>query len=154
MDDLFRDAQWALSLWQPWASLWIATMPRLKRHETRHWPAPRNIVGRRILVHAAKTRDGIRNAHPDLADICASEFGGDWETALPLGGVIGSVLLCQSFRITERDEELCAKDDKVDHACGDWTPGRYAWPGDDPIAFPLVPFRGQQGFWRVPAEGR
>jgi hypothetical protein len=45
----------AISLWQPWASLWCS--PR-KIHETRHWPT--NNRGW-MLVHAAQAvREGLR----------------------------------------------------------------------------------------------
>lgn len=41
----------AISLWQPWASL-IAC--GVKPYETRHWAPPRELIGQRIAIHAAK----------------------------------------------------------------------------------------------------
>lgn len=41
----------AISLWQPWASL-IACGE--KPFETRHWAPPRELIGQRIAIHAAK----------------------------------------------------------------------------------------------------
>jgi hypothetical protein len=41
----------AISLWQPWASL-IAC--GAKPYETRHWAPPRELIGQRIAIHAAK----------------------------------------------------------------------------------------------------
>lgn len=39
----------ALTIWQPWASLIIGGA---KPYEFRSWPAPRWIVGQRIVIHA------------------------------------------------------------------------------------------------------
>lgn len=44
----------AISLWQPWASL-IAC--GAKPFETRHWAPPRELIGQRIAIHAAKKVD-------------------------------------------------------------------------------------------------
>jgi hypothetical protein len=44
----------AISLWQPWASL-IAC--GAKPFETRHWAPPRELIGQRISIHAAKKVD-------------------------------------------------------------------------------------------------
>lgn len=45
----------AISLWQPWASLWLSGF---KVHETRHWHITRQWKdwnpGDRMAVHAAK----------------------------------------------------------------------------------------------------
>lgn len=40
----------AITLWQPWASL-IAL--EVKTIETRSWPAPASLIGKRIAIHAA-----------------------------------------------------------------------------------------------------
>lgn len=63
-----------LSLHQPWASL-IAI--GAKRYETRSWPAPRALTGRRIAIHAAKTTTSLRQ-------LCDEGVEGGWEH-----GVIG-----------------------------------------------------------------
>lgn len=43
----------ALTIWQPWASL---IMAGFKPYEFRGWPAPRYVVGQRVVIHA-----GIRS---------------------------------------------------------------------------------------------
>ena len=42
------DTMKAISLWQPWGSLWLSPA---KRHETRHWQTRHR---GKLLVHAAK----------------------------------------------------------------------------------------------------
>ena len=50
----------ALTLDQPYANL---VADRVKRIETRSWPAPRGTVGQWVAIHASKRRDrGVRNA--------------------------------------------------------------------------------------------
>ena len=49
----------AISLWQPYASLAAAGF---KPYETRHFPPPLGLLGRRIALHAAlrrPTRDDV-----------------------------------------------------------------------------------------------
>lgn len=54
----------AISLWQPWASL-IACGE--KPFETRHWAPPRELIGQRIAIHAAKKVDaGAKSFAEDL----------------------------------------------------------------------------------------
>jgi hypothetical protein len=60
----------AISMWQPWGSLWLSPA---KRHETRHWQTRHR---GRLLVHAAKKF--IKDVDPDLRDILDDEFGGHW----------------------------------------------------------------------------
>ena len=136
----------AISLWQPWASLWVVS-PRIKWHETRHWPAPPRFIGRRILVHAAKTREGIRDAEddPDLAALCAERFGDGWATSLPMGGFIGSLVLASSERMNSGSVGRTPED----LLCGNWAPGRHAWLGESPRVWPMRPATGRQGFWMV-----
>lgn len=137
---------WAFSLWQPWASLWVVS-PRIKWNETRHWPPPLRYIGQRGLVHAAKTREGIRDAQddPDLAAICRARFGDDWATSLPMGGFVGSIVLSSAERMAAGSVGRTPED----FICGNWAPGRYALLGQDPNVWPMVPARGQQGFWMV-----
>lgn len=145
--DLFgaRKPPLAISLWQPHASLWIVS-PRVKWNETRHWSFPRRYLGMRCLVHAAKTTEGIRDAAEDepLAELCSRLFGAGWATTLPRGGFIGDTTLAECERMGQRVGKT-----PDDFLCGYWAPHRYAWLGEEPRSFPLIPARGQQGFWTV-----
>ena len=78
------DAAYALTVWQPWASLIVLS---LKPYEFRGWAAPKSFVGRRNAIHAARpawhaeevkviTRDpertcfgGLRHSGAQICDV-------------------------------------------------------------------------------------
>jgi hypothetical protein len=131
----------AISLWQPWASLWLS--PR-KIHETRDWSTRFRGV---LLVHAAKRLE--RDVDVDLDDILNLQFGPDWRKELPTGAIIGRVELVDCWRTEDIRPQVTAED----LACGDFSPGRFAWErlGADRFVTP-IPYRGKQGLFDVPAE--
>lgn len=143
----------ALSLWQPWASLWCSP---IKRHETRGWPT--NCRGW-LLVHAAKKI--VKDIEPNtrLRGILDDEFGGHWAMDLPTGAIIGMVNVT-NCRPTDCifDKELDGESDWTkeradDYECGDFTSGRYAFEKDKFAVFDRpIPFRGMQRFFNVPDE--
>lgn len=144
----------AISLWQPWASLWLTER---KIHETRTWFASYRGP---LAVHAAKralTAAEIRMFPPRLLDIVQSEFGFAWPGALPYGSLIGVVEL-ERCRHTEDVYDASWFDGKAERApddywCGDFSAGRFAWQrgGYQLLKTPL-PFKGQQGFFSVHLE--
>lgn len=137
---------WALSLWQPWASLIFLED---KKHETREWPCPARYIGTRIIIHAAKNKQGFRDvAHiPGLLSHCAREFGEYYPGNMPLGAAIGTVII--EACVSTNDFQ---PDDRIDFMCGNYLSDRYAWRLSEPQAFRRpIPMVGRQGFWR-PAE--
>lgn len=129
----------AISLWQPWASLWVAG---IKIHETRHWPT--NYRGE-LLVHAAKTL--CRDVDQHLAALLVRHFGERWAKELPRGALIGCVELeeCLPTAVVGITDE--------ERACGNWSAGRYAWRAVHAGRFrEPIPYTGRQGFFDVPAE--
>lgn len=138
----------ALSLWQPWASLWIAGP---KVHETRAWSTDYRGP---LVVHAAKHKITQRCLAPDLVEICTSTFGSQWTKTLPFGSLIGTVEL---EACTPCDDELRGSLldlDPIDFDCGDFRDGRFAWRrGPRPELFrrPIL-YLGQQRFFNVPAD--
>ena len=138
-----------ISLWQPHASLMFAYYEgvRCKPDETRHWPFPASLRGRRVVMHAAQRRVTRDEAESELGDLCADLWGPDWRTSLPYGAYLGDVLFEQALRMSEHPP-LHA----LDELCGYWTPARWAWRTSDPQPFAEpIPGKGQQGFWKVPA---
>jgi hypothetical protein len=129
----------ALSLWQPWASLWCSDA---KVHETRHWPTSFRGL---LLVHAAKRVEKDFGYEDPLEVILRRTFGAAWRTTLPTGALVGVVKVIDCKRTEEADATL------DDECCGDFTPGRFAfqrgpyWRFEKPI-----PWRGAQGFFEVP----
>src|ERR1700726_4844701 len=89
----------AISLWQPWASLWLE--PNAKVHETRHWPYPRHLHGATIMVHAAKHPISRNDVDDDglLSALCEARFGANWRKSLPFGAFVGTLRLAGCFEI-------------------------------------------------------
>jgi hypothetical protein len=125
----------AISLWQPWASLWCSER---KVHETRHWPTSHRGC---LLVHAAKRFE--KNFGPDdsLRAILDDEYGGHWGMDLPTGALIGMVNLIDC----RRTEDVTPAPD--DYECGDFAPGRFAWQRRE---FKLFNFFSLQGLAHQP----
>lgn len=136
----------AISLWQPWASLWLDN--EHKKHETRHWST--NYRGE-LAVHAAK-RPVDRDLGDDLEAILVERFGQGWRAEMPRGCLIGVVVVTACYRMDDRLFSQWAPT-PGDRACGDWWPGRFAWRADRLRQFiPPIPFVGRQGFFEVPDE--
>lgn len=141
----------ALSLHQPWASLWLTWC---KVHETRPWEIHHRGS---LLVHAAKKRVGIDMTLQIIAD---DEFGRGWEDRLPRGAIIGSVNIqeVRSTAVVLKDWGVppgpVAMAHWTDYQCGDYAPRRFAFQrGTDVIRLAEpIPYRGQQGPFDVPFE--
>jgi hypothetical protein len=117
-------------------------------HETRHWRCRHR---GRLLVHAGKRFETNFDADDPLRLILDDEFGADWPTDLPTGALIGmvNVVDCQPTRSPSGD--TAASDD--DRACGDFSPGRFAWKRDEFRLFEQpIPYRGAQGIFNVPDD--
>lgn len=144
----------ALSLWQPWASLWACT--DLKLHETRHWRTDRRGW---LLVHAAKinvcsaldkgfTRDAESQAR--MLNILIDEWGGHWARDLPHGAIVGAVYLSAIFS-TEDVVRVGIKAE--DQLLGNFDAGRFAWRKAGHVAFERpIPYKGRQNFFEVPDD--
>lgn len=131
----------AISLWQPWASLWCSDA---KLHETRHWPTSHRGW---LLVHAAKRKiDDF--AGDRLDDICDSLWGHHWGMELPRGALVGMVNL---VGCTSTDMMPIGHQSTDDYECGDFAEGRYAWRRAAFRVFATaIPYRGRQGMFEVP----
>jgi hypothetical protein len=135
----------AISLWQPWASLWVS--PR-KVHDTRNWSTTHRGW---LAVHAAKRwEDEIGEA---LRDLLEDEFGKGWRDALPLGAIVGAVNLVGVFPADRVHGEMLDAAACDDLMCGDFSTGRYAWRKSEfrRLREP-IPFVGKQGFFEVPDD--
>jgi hypothetical protein len=131
----------AISLWQPWASLWCSDA---KVHETRHWPT---LYRGWLVVHAAKRR--IDDLSGDrLDEICDGIWGHHWGLELPRGALIGMVNLVSCLKM-----DKTAPDSDDDRECGDWSDERYAWRRGAFVVFQqAIPYRGAQGFFSISDE--
>src|SRR6266403_974869 len=128
-----------ISLWQPWASLWLTDR---KRHETRHYATAHRGL---LYVHAAKRPIRESDLSPRLRAICEEEFVGHFWKELPFGAVIGIVNIADCIR-TEDVNPIEADDME----CGDFSPGRYAWRRSlNPTHIAPWPYKGLQSMWDI-----
>jgi activating signal cointegrator 1 len=137
----------AISLWQPWASLWLSPN---KLHETRHWATPHR---GKLLVHAAKKM--VFDVDSDLEDILLSEYGGHWGMDLPRGAIVGMVDLIDCLPTQRLHLRLHAMTDleQADFACGDFSDGRFGWRRGTYWKFrEPIPYRGRQSIFSVPRD--
>jgi hypothetical protein len=147
----------ALTIWQPWASLIMASA---KPFEFRGHPAPFRFQHERIVIHAGKR--AMREA--ELIDLInrAEDVDQRWTTGLnvtialpiliealsspamfPLGAGLGTAILGQPRRAAEVVPDV-ADSDRVDHS-------KWAWPLTAIEAFEApIECSGAQGFWRWP----
>lgn len=138
MADLIK----AISMWQPWASLWLS---RNKPYETRHW---RTTHRGRLLVHATKTL--VEDVEPILARVLKREFGAHWSMDLPTGAIIGMVELID---VIPTETIYMNGLDPEELACGDFSEGRFGWRRGSYWRFTEpIPYRGRQTLFNVPLE--
>lgn len=133
----------AISLWQPWASLWLSPS---KIHETRHWQTPHR---GEMLVHAAKRL--VTDVDEELAEILFHEFGADWAKSLPRGAIVGVVDLIDV--VPTKKIYMNGFIDSADMVCGDFSDGRFGWKRGSYRRFESpIPWRGRQTIFNVPRE--
>ncbi len=115
----------AISLWQPWSSLWLS---QAKIHETRHWSTAHRGP---LLVHAAKRR-------MDKDDVEWWHLVSKSDAPCPLGVFVCTARLSRVIRA-----EVAPFDEY-----GDYGEGRFAWHLTDVEQLdPPIPAIGRQGFW-------
>lgn len=147
----------ALTVYQPWATLIVAGA---KPYEFRGWKAPSSIVGKRIVIHAAKRPMVLgeltdllgRLLNPDEApatcirpDIGIPILQEAIKSGLPMSAGLGTAIVGESrigWDIAEEFGVPRANDSDRDlHANWGWPMlkiERWATP---------IPARGAQGFW-------
>jgi len=137
-----------ISLWQPWASLWVSGQ---KIHETRSWAMSHRGD---LAVQASKKWTA------ELREMC---YRPEFLRALRQNEADGTTLMFERLErslgcivgvVNIRDCKLITIDNappSPDFDFGDYTPGRYMIRADNfrPFAEP-VPFKGAQGLFDVP----
>lgn len=156
-----------LSLWQPWASLWVGGE---KRIETRSWGTSYRGL---IAVHASKRWDEDMGANcrydpfrSALERLGFTDAPMGHRSSLPFGAILGYVRLvdCLSMAAVSQlvgvnagyiniergvDQRLTPRE----RAFGNYAPGRYAWITEPMtvLGTPL-PYRGAQGLRDLPVD--
>lgn len=148
----------AITIWQPWASL---IMAGFKPYEFRGWPAPKSLIGQRIVIHAGTRSPRLKEMVELVEDVLAGRHVALTPGALPLldafignpnrlpvaAGLGTAVLGTPRLACDLWPEAFKADSDRVEHS-------NWAWPlGDIRHFTPIVPTPGRQGFWQWPWSG-
>lgn len=131
----------AISLWQPWASLWCSPA---KVHETRHWPLAHRGW---LAVHATKRVASVDDLNPYLEDIIVDAFGAHWVRDLPRGAIIGAVKVVACHRSEDVMAAFMVRPAPYadDYLCGDFSSGRFAFQRSEfRLLKEPVPWKGRQ----------
>jgi activating signal cointegrator 1 len=132
-----------LGLWQPWACL---VEIGAKPYETRHFPIPVRLIGKRVAIQATG-HPCVVNFDEDTIEAITDAFGRcAWNHWLPRGCVTCTAILAESLPAEKVPHDLF----------GDYSAGRWAWRLEDvrPVS-PHIPLKGRQMIgwsWRVPEE--
>ena len=142
----------ALTIWQPWATLIIVGA---KPWEWRRWPAPRWLVGQRIVIHAGARKvkpEEVLELRHDLAagdtslisEIAESLLTFTPITGYPLASALGTAVVGNAIGAAEwaRRHGAPGYDSaRIDHHM-------WGWPLTDIEQWrPFIPARGAQGLW-------
>ena len=121
----------ALSIRQPWAWFILCGFPWAKDVENRDWPAPRELIGHWIQIHAAKAmtdrefEDGCKFALEAGALILPQK-----ET-LRRGGIVGMARLVKCVRLNTSP----------------WFVGKFGFVLEGAYPLPFQPCIGDRGFF-------
>lgn len=140
----------ALTVGQPWATLIVTGA---KRFEVRHANplttgdmATAGLLGRRILIHAARSIDNLSLRHWPPFAAALESVGVKPFDELPAGAIIGAAYLVAVHAADAVAPRLSARE----LALGSFGPGRWALEFDRPELFPTpIPCSGAPGFWPV-----
>ena len=164
----------ALTMWQPGPSLIAAGVVT---YVTRSWAPPKDLVGQRFAIHAARTpimsldmamwpdalTDAVREiAHEVFDGADQPQLARNLTASLPRGAVVATARLVVVGRVTRAPDPtdpeyghyvLCrtpegAMFDVLDDRLGDYSAGRWMWVLDDVDVFDEpIPASGRHGLW-------
>ena len=143
---------YAISLWEPWATL-VAIGE--KRFETRSWRPPQAMVGRQLAIHATKHWPKVyRNLPYEPGPFRDVLVDGDEERGRWLKYDLhpGCIIAVATLEFAVRTEEMDFSDGRPhERAFGNYAPGRFAWCLTDVHRLEKPgPARGRQRLWIVP----
>jgi activating signal cointegrator 1 len=137
----------AISIWNPFASL-LAN--GFKSIETRGWPAPKRLIGKRIGIASTKViKPEQRTPFQDPKFMFYYEQTGLPQLCeLPHGYLLATAILHSCDIIEESDLDDITEEEQL---YGWFEVGRYAWRmrAVEALSKPL-PVQGKQGIWEVP----
>jgi len=134
----------ALSIRQPWA--WLILFAG-KDVENRIWTPPASMIGRRFLIHAAKT---CTEDELEAAEDFAGCYVPTLET-LDRGGIVGVCRLAGWVR-KHADGRRSGRGPGCMRGTSRWFVGPVGFLLDEVEALPFTPLRGNRGFFPVAAD--
>lgn len=152
----------ALTLWQPWAHA-IAHLG--KRVENRPWPPPREMIGKRIAIHAGaryevtewsfpdRVRVPPRSETPLKAIVCVATIVGYRDERKRRDRDDARAAQRAMFDATRRDANVVSvgRAQGVDLSRDAWWIGPVGWLLDDVVALgEPVPCSGSLKLWELP----
>jgi len=145
----------AITLWQPWALL---VAKRYKKIETRSWKAPKELMGQRIAIHAAKAfskeMQELCWTQPFRGILLKNGFNMSFSD-MSFGKVVATCRLTACLRIAGEDKTKNVAQLETgyfvegnEYHFGDYTHGRYAWILEDVqlLEEPILA-KGMQKLW-------
>lgn len=141
----------ALSLWQPWATLFVHGW---KRIETRGWSTQERGL---IAIAATASLPPLGREMLQYCDFqnalfhCVPDPGlGVEPRHLPYGAILGVADLTECVQMTEESVEHRREYEPIEDAFGDYRPGRWEWHFRKVTRFPRpIPCKGHQKLWEV-----
>jgi activating signal cointegrator 1 len=144
---------WAISLWQPWASLVICGA---KLVETRSWWPKHLDLPAILAIHATKGTGTLDM--DEFIELCTDPYykealqaaGHASPSDLPRGMILGLVRLanCVNTVSLMAGHAYPGLLTRQEQAFGDYTPGRYGWVFDQVLRYEVPePARGKQSLW-------
>ena len=150
-----------MTLHQPWAQLMVWG---LKNIETRSWPAPRNLIGHRMAIHAGKREPRATDWNIEVQRVVLQRAGGSH--SVPMGAVVATARLIECMQVmSEPDDNGLVNcrgfgelGDTSEYDAtitvdpyGDFSVDRWLWVFQDVRRLEPIPANGRQGVWTLPA---
>lgn len=146
----------ALTLWRPWTAI-VLVGPKFI--ENRPWKPPRELIGKRIAIHASKQfhEEGWLRARDLLMkqgfDAKGDEF---WRVASVKMAIVGTAVVDGYISHDQvADSYVGSSREIVKHITDPWFSGPVGWVLSDRRALERpVPCKGAQKLWTMPPDVR
>ena len=137
----------------------------LKNIETRSWPAPRNLIGERIAIHAGKREPRPTQWNIEVQRVVLQRAGSSH--SMPMGAVVATARLIECMQVVSEPDDNglvscrgfgelgdCPEYEATitTDPYGDFTVRRWLWVFQDLQRVEPVLTNGRQGVWTLPAE--
>lgn len=146
----------ALSLWRPWTAI-VLVGPKFI--ENRPWKPPRDLIGKRIAIHASKQfhEEGWLRASALLRQQGFNPHDDEfWRVASAKMAIVGTAVIDGYISHDPvADSYVASARAIVKHISDPWFSGPVGWVLSDRRALERpVPCKGAQKLWKLPPDVR